>query len=424
MEISKRSKRWIVIILLSMGLFVLLQYLFGQSFGLGLFLLIGVGFGLLESRAEVGIATGYTGFFIKGSRIGLFGPLILFGLGAFGATIIHSLAAAEGAVPAFQASSMDAVIPGTTAVTPVNFGLVLGSFLFGVGLTINEGCGLGTLRNIGLGRFHYGVTFLFLLIGTIPGQLVKYHLDQSTLHDYEVQMYLPNQLGYVGTILSIIILILILVTLARKYEKVRRHKETYIEDEVSNVPVTTKEEKDRLHLGRAFKYLIQSQRGRAVSIAMITLFFFLALIYTGEHLAVTAPLSNVAVGFFQLFGFTFEHPAFADSVETVNNGLLSDTSSVQNFGIIIGAIFFAMLESKKPFAWSMKWKESGWQMISGLLMGFGAVLASGCFVGALYSGIVNLSLSGWVVFASMSVGIVLTVNLLRGRVSTIPTSNE
>lgn len=325
MEISKRSKRWIVVILLSMGLFVLLQYLFGQSFGLGLFLLIGVGFGLLESRAEEGIATGYTGFFIKGSRIGLFGPLILFGLGAFGATIIHSLAAAEGAVPAFQASSMDAVIPGTTAVTPVNFGLVLGSFLFGVGLTINEGCGLGT----------------------IPGQLVKYHLDQSTLHDYEVQMYLPNQLGYVGTILSIIILILILVTLARKYEKVRRHKETYIEDEVSNVPVTTKEEKDRLHLGRAFKYLIQSQRGRAVSIAMITLFFFLALIYTGEHLAVTAPLSNVAVGFFQLFGFTFEHPAFADSVETVNNGLLSDTSSVQNFGIIIGAIFFAMLESKK-----------------------------------------------------------------------------
>lgn len=59
-------------------------------------------------------------------------------------------------------------------------------------------------------------------------------------------------------------------------------------------------------------------------------------------------------------------------------------------------------------------------MLSGLLMGFGAVLASGCIVGALYSGIVNFSLSGWVVFAAMSLGIWLAVKLLNGRISTIP----
>lgn len=67
-----------------------------------------------------------------------------------------------------------------------------------------------------------------------------------------------------------------------------------------------------------------------------------------------------------------------------------------------------------------KLKEVGLYICSGLLMGFGVILASGCIVGALYSGIVNFSLSGWIVFLSMSMGIWLTVKMMNGVVSTIP----
>ena len=40
----------------------------------------------------------------------------------------------------------------------------------------------------------------------------------------------------------------------------------------------------------------------------------------------------------------------------------------------------------------------------GLLMGYGARLAGGCNVGALFSGIASLSLSGWVFAAFLLVG--------------------
>lgn len=417
---SKFFQKVLPITILLIGLFLLLENLFSRTFSLGLFALIGLGLGYIESRSEVGMATGYTSFFITGSRSRLFGLLLLFVLSSLGATLVHFLSTTNGAVPAFQASSADSIIPGTSAVSPVNFGLVLGAFLFGVGLAINDGCGMGTLRNIGQGKLHYGLTLLFILIGTIPGQFVKYQLDQSVIHNFSVQVYLPNIFGYLGTMIIIIALVLLFYIGARKYEKIRRTKHTYTEDEKRGLPVNQEDEADRLHLGRLFKYLWKNQKARLMSILLITIFFLSALIFTGEHLSVTKPLVNSAVALFQFLGFSFEHPAFSNPVQTVQNGLLNNNATLQNIGIILGAVFFALSSTKVSFSISFNWKEAGWHMISGLLMGFGAILASGCIVGAMYSGIVNLSLSGWVVFISMGVGILLTIKVLRGRISTIP----
>jgi hypothetical protein len=418
---SKSLQKILLLTLIFVGLFFALEHLFSHTFSLGLFALIGLGLGYIESRAEVGMATGYTSFFVTGSRSRLFGLLLLFALSALGAAVVHSLAATNGAVPAFQVRSGDNVIPGTTAVSTVDLGLISGAFIFGIGLTINQACGMGTLRNIGQGKLHYGLTLLFLLIGTIPGQFVNYQLDQSVLHDFSLEIYLPNIFGYAGTILIILALVLLFYIAARRYEKIRREQDTYTAAKESGLPLNREDESDRLHLGRLFKYLWKKHKARLVSILIITLFFLAALIFTGEHLSVTQPLLNVAVALFQFLGFSFDHPAFAESLQTVENGLLNNTTILQNIGIIIGAIIFVVTNTKDSFSISFNWRESGWYILSGLLMGFGAVLASGCIVGAMYSGIVNLSLSGWVVFISMGVGILVTIRLLRGRVSTIPT---
>lgn len=153
---------------------------------------------------------------------------------------------------------------------------------------------------------------------------------------------------------------------------------------------------------------------------MITLCLLLALTLTGETLEVTEAFKNPAVAFFQTLGVSFNNPAFSSTVDTVEEGLSNHYLVRQNIGIVVGAATFGVTSLKFKLRFSEGMKERLLSIISGLLMGFGTVLASGCMMGALYSGIVNLSLSGWVVFAFMSLGGYLTVRVMNGKVRTIP----
>ena len=51
-------------------------------------------------------------------------------------------------------------------------------------------------------------------------------------------------------------------------------------------------------------------------------------------------------------------------------------------------------------------------VLGGLLMGYGARLAFGCNIGAFFSGIASLSLSGWLFGASLLIGAFIGSKLL------------
>lgn len=414
------------------GIGVLFVFLFlsaellEKDIALSLFLLIGLGFGYVESRSEIGIASGYMDFFITGSRTRLYGLLLLFGVGMLATLGIHFQAAMNGAGPQFQTSSSQAVIPGTSAVSPVNIGLILGSFLFGVGMTISKGCGLGTLRNIGQGQMRFLWTLFFLFVGTIPGQFVKYFLDQSALHKVSIQLYLPSHLGYSGTAILIMALLMLLALAARTYERNRRKENTHQPVESKNVPTSESDEDEPAPIiSKPFiTHLFKTEWARLISVGLITLLLILALVVTGEKLSVTKPLLYPALALFQNLGVTFSHAAFEEPMTVVRNGLVNNKDTVQNVAIIFGALIYSLTSGGFSFSWTMKWRESGYFMLGGFLMGFGAVLAGGCIVGALYSGIVNFSLSGWVVFASMSAGIYLATKVFAGKVHTLSKAEE
>src|SRR5690554_5236977 len=140
--------KWLIGISFTALFFYYSINLMRQEFKLGLFLLIGWALGYAISRSEIGLSSGFAEFFTKGSSPRLNGLLVLFGLGALSAAIVHYIYHLNGAVPDFRAASDQSTIPGTSAVVPVNLGLIVGSFIFGVGLTLNYGCGLGTLKSI------------------------------------------------------------------------------------------------------------------------------------------------------------------------------------------------------------------------------------------------------------------------------------
>ena len=93
------------------------------------------------------------------------------------------------------------------------------------------------------------------------------------------------------------------------------------------------------------------------------------------------------------------------------NSLLSQTSSLTDFGIILGAV--AAAAAMRPFA------RGPWPpldslaaaALGGLLMGWGARLGFGCNIGAFVGGVASGSLHGWVWFAAALAGCAVGIRL-------------
>jgi uncharacterized membrane protein YedE/YeeE len=104
----------------------------------------------------------------------------------------------------------------------------------------------------------------------------------------------------------------------------------------------------------------------------------------------------------QLASFTKMNPS------TFTTPFFENQITVQNVGIVFGTLFYLLSAGvlKKMFFSEMHitFKEVLVFALGGITMGFGTRLANGCNVGALYTPIANLSLSGWVFLVFMIVG--------------------
>src|SRR4030095_14218123 len=75
--------------------------------------------------------------------------------------------------------------------------------------------------------------------------------------------------------------------------------------------------------------------------------------------------------------------------------VLADATSVTNAGIMIGALIAAMLAGRFAPAWKVAPRSLVAAVVGGLMLGYGARAASGCNIGAYFSGIASGSLHGW-----------------------------
>lgn len=91
---------------------------------------------------------------------------------------------------------------------------------------------------------------------------------------------------------------------------------------------------------------------------------------------------------------------------------LSNGISVQNIGIIVGALLAALLASQFKFKKIKSYKQIIAAIFGGVLMGYGARIAYGCNIGALFSGIASMSLHGWIFGIFLFVGAYLGSKLL------------
>lgn len=122
---------------------------------------------------------------------------------------------------------------------------------------------------------------------------------------------------------------------------------------------------------------------------------------------VTSALADWGAWIYQAFGgdvSSWGYFANEKSQATLANGFMKDGGTWRNIGIIFGALLAALYASEFKLKKIKSKKQVVAAILGGLLMGYGARLASGCNIGALFTGTAAMSLSGWVFALFLLVG--------------------
>ena len=148
---------------------------------------------------------------------------------------------------------------------------------------------------------------------------------------------------------------------------------------------------------------------------LLTVFQVVTFVSTGNPWGVSGVLANWGAWLYQLVGGSVDKWYYFSSPgaqATLQAGLFNNGPSWRNIGIIAGALFATLMASGFKFKKIKSWKQVIAAVIGGLFMGYGARIAAGCNIGALYSGIASLSLSGWVFAFFMFFGAIVGSKLL------------
>ena len=93
-------------------------------------------------------------------------------------------------------------------------------------------------------------------------------------------------------------------------------------------------------------------------------------------------------------------------------GLLTSGLMI-NGGMIFGSFIAALLAGEFKVRLPRQRRYYLLAFIGGLLMGYGAGLASGCTIGAFFSSVPSLGLNGWVFGIALAIGAFLGVKVIK-----------
>jgi uncharacterized membrane protein YedE/YeeE len=332
---------------------------------------IGAGLGLALYLSSFGFTAGYRGLIRSGASAQVRAQLLLLGL----LVVLFYPALAAGSVFG---------LPVRGFVFPIGVELVIGAMLFGLGMQIANGCGSGTLFTVGGGS----VRMVVVLAGFIAGAtLAAFTFDLWSGAPRVAGVSLPQTLGtWPALVAQLAVLAVLWIGLAA-YERRRTG---------AVAPLFPR---------GSFGLERWSHGAGAVVLALLC---FATLVVAGRPWGITQAFAlwgswGVEASGFDEPGFWafWEEPTRAD---LLHRAFWADAMSVMNVAIIVGALLAAGLAGRFNPAWRMGFGAFVSAILGGLLLGFGAIMATGCNVGAFISGVASGSLHGWVWIAAALAG--------------------
>lgn len=283
-------------------------------------------------------------------------------------------------------------------IGPVGPVLVLGGLAFGAGMAISGSCVSAHLYRLGEGS----PTAPFALIGTAIGFVLGF-LAWNSLYLGAVSeapvIWLPNHIGYAGTVLGSLAVLALLALLLLRDVKPAAPAARAIS------PLAA------VFIRRWPGWL----GGLAVGAIGSAAYLRVAPLGVTAELGGRARQGATALGLLpeRLLGLDTLRgcAALARDILLTPNGLFVG-------GMVLAALAAALVSGQfRPARPTRSQITRG--LIGGVLLGFGAMVALGCSIGTLLSGIMAGALSGWIFALAMLVGIAITLRAGR-RIGWLP----
>jgi len=339
---------------------------------------VGLALGAVLFQATFGFTSAWRVFVADGQSAGLRAQLIMLGV----ACMLFYPALGVGALFGH---------PVTGSVAPLNVSLVVGAFLFGVGMQLGGGCASGTLFAVGSGSAGMLPTLLFFIIGSTVG--LAHQPFWTSLPGLQA-VSLIRQFGWPAALAgNLLVFGLLALVLARA---------------------------ERRHLGSVAPiasggHLLRGPWPLAAGGVALALLNFATLALAGRPWGITSAFGLwgakvLAAGHIDIGGWGgWAMPAQRASIA---QPLLGDINSVMDFGIMIGALLAAGLSGRFVLLRTLTLRRMVASAIGGLLLGYGARLGYGCNIGGFVDGIASGSLHGWVWIAFAMTGTAIGIRLL------------
>ena len=276
-------------------------------------------------------------------------------------------------------------------VNPVSMSVMIGAFIFGIGMQLGGGCASGTLYTVGGGSARMLITLLFFCVGSM---IATSHLDWWFALPHLEPISLVESLGVLpGLLLSFIVFAIIAA--ATVYFEKKRHGSLEIEPSSEH---------------QGWKRFVRGPWPLIWGGIILTLLNFATLALAGRPWGVTSALAVWGAKGATLVGVdvaSWDYWQKAGNAKALAESLWFDITSMMNFGIMLGALLAASLAGKFAPNFNIPKRSLIAAVVGGLMLGYGARLAYGCNIGAYFSGIASGSLHGWLwlVFAFIGNGI-------------------
>ncbi|WP_290650183.1 YeeE/YedE family protein [Aquisalimonas sp.] len=265
-------------------------------------------------------------------------------------------------------------------VFPIGTAVIVGSFIFGIGMQLGGGCASGTLFTAGGGNMRMVITLIGFILGSvIATHHVEWWWDQPAFE----AVSLVDSLGLTGGLALSLALFGAIYALTVRLER-RRHGDL-------EKPAASTRDGWRRFLRGPWPLI-----WGAIALALLN---FITLLLAGRPWGITAAFALWGAKLFQGIGIDvsqwgyWQLPGNAQALEA---SIVADATSVMNIGILLGALLAAALAGRFAPSLRMPLRPLLAAILGGLLLGYGARLAFGCNIGAYFSGIASGSLHGWV----------------------------
>ncbi len=332
-------------------------------------------------------------------------------------------------------------------INPINMGLIVGGLLFGFGMSISVCCASGVLTDLSAGFPRAFITLVFFGLGVFLGfpsqQTAGWVRNSWFITPTGVRInegvFLPDLFrwdgfeGYLGSLILMALFCAIVIFLSYYYEKKRIQNNTYI-GHMMEIQQDKKEQIDiasfKLFSSKTYHHVFTQPWTLKQGAVIITIIFVLLMGVTGAGWGASTPYGIWMAKVLMMFGVSVDSIANFSHMpaDVFELPFFQHQISVQNFGIIFGAIIYLLTAGifKDTFTseLSINKKDVLLYALGGITMGLGTRFANGCNVGALYTPIANFSLSGWVFLVFMVVGGVISNKIFFKRPSDTDISSD